>query len=150
MKFYFIITCLLNIGSLYFIRRMWICYFINKYPSIHKYDWKKLGNEAIPVMSLAMVPIPLLGLLVTFTNLHDGRTPIFQYHRHKIIIRIRPEQPYSLQQPIHIGYVPKYLHPKNIDAFLYDYEILETYQYKPTPRLRKALLGNFHKQKEQK
>lgn len=60
-------------------------------------------------------------------------------HKPKLVLRIRPNERFSFKQPISLGYVPKQLN-----------ELLENYQYNPTPRLKKALSGNFHKQKEQK
>lgn len=146
---YFLITTILNLISCYFIQRLWVLHFINHFPGMFNKTYNKVWVSSIPLWFMALVPIPLLTLFVVFINMYFDEPFYFRYHKPKIVIRIRNDI-FFPENNVHIGYVPKYVHPNNIKKFLYDFEHLEEHRYNPTPRLKKALSGNFHKQKEQK
>lgn len=140
---YFVFTYATNLVSGYVVWRMWTCYFINKYPGIHRNDFKKLTKEALPVILLTIFcPIPFVGIVTSISNMCDGL--YFRYHKPKIVLKI-----YKFNK-IDVGFVPKTVHPKNQEKFLYDFDQIEPHKYTPTPRMNKARSGNFHKQKDNK
>jgi hypothetical protein len=84
---------------------------------------------------ILVCPIPFVGLIVTLVHMLDGL--YFRYHKPKIVLKIYKG---SL---VDVGYVPKYLHPKNQEKFLYSFDQIEPHKYNPTPRMIKARSGNF-------
>lgn len=132
---YFIFTYATNLVSCYFVWRLWVCYFINKYPGIHRNNFKEMmTTEPLPILAMCLLaPIPFVGLLTSFVNMSDGM--YFKYHKPKIVLKIRDN--------VDVGYVPKYVHPKNQDRFLYSFDCVAPHEYTPTPRMIKARSGNF-------
>jgi hypothetical protein len=87
-------------------------------------------------------PIPFIGLLCTVVAVSDAM--YFRYHKPKIVLKI------FKYDKIDVGFVPKTIHPKNQERFLYDFDNLKPHKYTPTPRMNKARSGNFLKQKDHK
>lgn len=135
---YFIFTYATNLVSGYFVWRLWVCYFINRFPGIHRNDYKKLTKESIGIVLLTLAtPIPFVGLLTVIANVIDPNAGIyFRFRKPKIVVKIRTSY-------VDVGYIPKYLHPKNQEKFLYSFDQIEPHQYNPTPRMIKARSGNF-------
>ncbi len=109
-------------------------YYINTWPGIHKFNWQK--ETKLELFELIGFILPGHMFLFIFIWC-DFKLKYLKTRRQKVILR----QHYDLD----IGYIPRYLFEENEKEFLYEFKILERYQYKPTARLTKCLSGNFHK-----
>jgi hypothetical protein len=109
-------------------------YWINEYASINKFKWEE-NTKFQPIDLLGFI-IPGNWLLFSLSY-HNFELKYFKTRRQKVVLK--------LHDKVDIGYVPKYVFEENEKEFLYDFEILERYQYKPTARLTKCLSGNFQK-----
>lgn len=139
---YLIITYSLNVVWAYLVYRGAICTFINNFPSIHKFRYKELKLQALTFAVMQFfIPLPISVVLIAMFLACENIC--FRYYKPKIVMKY-------VNKKIDVGYVPKYLNPKHQNEFLYSFDVLEKYQYKPTARLTKALSGNFHKQKDTK
>lgn len=138
---FFIFTYVTNAISAYFVWRLWVCYFINIFPGIHRNDFKKLTRESYSVVFMTLIcPIPFVGLVTCLLNLRTTGGFYFRFRKPKIVITIRKN--------VDVCYVPKYLHPSNQKKFVYTFNSIDPHVYVPTPRMIKARSGNFHKQKD--
>lgn len=141
MNNYIIFTYATNVVSAYFAWRLWVCFFINRFPGIHRNDFKKLTKESLPIVFMTLIaPIPFVGLITIIANVWNEDGVYFRFRKPKIVMKLRKD--------VDVGYVPKYLHPSKQNKFLYMFDKIEPHEYIPTPRMIKARSGNFHKQKD--
>ena len=109
-------------------------FWINHCPSIKKFSWKLHTKFDHIDFQGFFIPGHWLLFTLMFTNFN---LKYFKKRRQKVVLK--------LHDKVDIGYVPKYLFEENEKEFLYLYEVLQEYQYKPTARLTKCLSGNFQK-----
>lgn len=145
---YLIFTYATNLVSSYFVWRLWVCYFINGFPGIHRNDYKKLTLESLPIVLLTLaVPVPFVGLIVTAVQLWNENGLYFRYHKPKYVLKISKDigKQFLIHSDVDVGYVPKYIHPTNQNTYLYTFDLIEPHTYHPTPRMIKARSGKFTK-----
>lgn len=109
-------------------------YYINNYPGIHKFNWEDNTKFELFDFVGLILPAHFVLFMLMWSNFE---LKYFKTRRQKVVLK--------LHNQVDIGYIPKYLFEENEKEFLYEFEILEKYQYKPTARLTKCLSGNFQK-----
>ena len=128
-----VVCCVLKPIEYYISRRLFRGYWINKYPSI----WRNtpVSDKGLPILAVLMtLPVPFLAIVI---SLASSGTKYWKRGKKKIQLSF-----VSINRPADLIIIPPELHNENRKDYS-KFNLIKEYQIPHTPRIKKALTGNF-------